>query len=357
MLLIPFSLRASDDSLVVRSPVQHGRLAVYLIELPESGQQHYLTLDAALRSGRVILHENNSQTLWIENCSDTDLFIQSGEIIKGGQQDRMLASDMIVAAHDTSRELHVYCVEQGRSTKRGVEPIETFSASPEIAPVPHLRQIAEHELTAKLLTPHLNGLTAPDPEQARLFSSLSALPEFHQVVDAAQEAIWKDVEIVQSGLTRSLRDSVTRNTSPTSLELTLEHPSLASERRQFEADLLQIVTDHPATCGSIYVFDGHIIGGDIYSSHSLFAALWPKLLRSLATQSLLVPTDAKSKPLPTTDDILNYLDASTHGNMAQQAVNERTMTEVTESQSCDRFATRDMKFQDTIHIALLPRSN
>lgn len=347
--------RASNDSLKVLGPFKHGRIAIYLIEAPQSQSHPYLTLDAALRTGSAIIHENNSQTLWIENRSDTDLFIQSASIIKGGQQDRMIASDMIVPTHDTSRDLRVYCVEKGRSTKRGTEPIETFSAAPEIAPLNHLRRVAQNELTGKLLDPHIAGLTAPDPEQAKLFASLQALPEFNRVDDAAQESIWKDVSTAQSGLTRALKDSITRNASPTSLELTLEHPSLAAERNRFEHDLMTVASANTQSIGAIFVIDGHIIGGDIYGSHQLFAAMWPKLLRSLITESLLTPpSEIKTKALPSTDDILNYLDASHHGKMAQQQVNERTMTEVSESETSYRFDTRDSKFQTVIHTALLP---
>jgi hypothetical protein len=355
LTVLASTARASDDSLKVRGPFQHGRLAVYLIEAPEPQSHPYLTLEAALRTGRAVIHENNSQTLWVENRSDTDLFIQSAEIIKGGQQDRMIASDLIVPAHDTSRVLRVYCVERGRSTKRGLEPIETFSASPELAPSTHLRRVAQYELTGKLLDPHFGGVTAPDPEQAKLFASLSALPEFNRVDDAAQESIWKDVGGLQSGLTHALNDSVTRNASPTSLELALEHPSLAIERRRFEQDLLPIASDNPHANGAICVMDGRIIGGDIYGSHTLFVAMWPKLLRSLATESLLAPLSNLTPDAPrSTDDILNYLDATDRGKMAQTQINERTTIEVTESETSYKFVTRDSKYQTVVHTALLP---
>jgi hypothetical protein len=355
LTVLASTARASDDSLKVLGPFKHGRLAVYLIEAPEPQSHPYLTLDAALRTGRAVIHENNSQTLWVENRSDTDLFIQSAEIIKGGQQDRMIASDLIVPAHDTSRELRVYCVERGRSTKRGLEPIETFSASPEIAPAIHLRRVAQYELTGKLLDPHFGGVTAPDPEQAKLFASLSALPEFNRADDAAQESIWKDVGGLQAGLTHALGDSVTRNASPTSLELALEHPSLAAQRKRFERDLLLTASSNPQTRGAICVMDGRIIGGDIYASHAMFAAIWPKLLRSLATESLLSPPNDSTPSAPhSTDDILNYLDATDHGKMAQIQVNERTTTEVTESETSYKFVTRDAKYQTMVHTALLP---
>ena len=133
-----------------------------------------------------VIHENNSQKLWIENRSDTDLFVQSSDLIKGGQQDRMVENDMIVPAHDTSLDLNVYCIEHGRSTKRGAEPVETFSASHWMAPLSHTRLVTQHALTEQLLTPHVGGLTAPDTNELNLLKSLESLPQPFGAVDAAQ---------------------------------------------------------------------------------------------------------------------------------------------------------------------------
>src|SRR5213079_28032 len=108
-LLFARNALAVDDSLVVRSPHSFDNLTIFLIAAPESVHHPYITLEQALKTGRAVIHENNSQTLWVENKSDSDLFIQSADIIKGGQQDRMIASDMVLPAHDTSRELNVYC--------------------------------------------------------------------------------------------------------------------------------------------------------------------------------------------------------------------------------------------------------
>ena len=153
----------------------------------------YLTLEEALRTGQAVIHENNSQKLWIENRSDTDLFVQSSDLIKGGQQDRMVENDMIVPAHDTSTDMNVYCIEHGRSTKRGSEPLETFSASHWMAPLSHTRLVTQHALTEQLLTPHVGGLTAPDTNELNLLKSLESLPQPFGAVDAAQESVWNDV--------------------------------------------------------------------------------------------------------------------------------------------------------------------
>jgi hypothetical protein len=154
---------AQTDSLMIHETFVYGNLSITLLTSPDQLHRNYLTLEQALSTHRAIIHENNSQTLWIENLSDSDLFIQSTDLIKGGQQDRMVANDMIVPARSESRDLHVFCIEQGRSTKRGDEPIETFSGSFEAAPMSHIRVVAKHDLTGMLLSPNLGWQTAPDP--------------------------------------------------------------------------------------------------------------------------------------------------------------------------------------------------
>ena len=346
--LLPIAALASNDSLVVGEPRTYGRLTVFPIESQNQSHHTYLTLEEALRTGRAIIHENNSQKLWIVNLSDTDLYIESTEILKGGQQDRMVESDMIIPAYDTDYTLHVYCVEKGRSTRRYDEPIETFSGSSELAPMHHMRVVARHELTAMLLTPHLGGLTAPDPDELKLMDALGTMPQFNVVTDAAQESIWHDVSQTQSALTNVLKDSVTRNESPTSLELALENTSLQEKRHDYEKRLGDLASDDKNSIGVIYALDGKIVGGDVYASHTLFASMWPKHLRAMATEAIALPSSHDPTPALTKDAILDFLTASTPGKTAKKQVNDRTLTEAIESQNAFIFTTRDAQFPEVV---------
>ena len=339
---------AADDSLIVRPHHELGHITIWMIDAPQTNTHPYLTLGEALRTHRAVIHENNSQRLWIENRSDTDLFLQSGDLIKGGQQDRMVASDMIVPAHDTSHDLNVYCIEHGRSTKRGAEPIETFSTSDWMAPLAHTRLVARHALTEQLLTPHVGGLTAPDATQLKLFQSLGDMPQPFGVADAAQESIWNDVQNVQAGLTASLKDSVTRNVSPSSLELALEHPALANREREYEDRLGDIAKEDTKSVGFAYAIDGIIAGAEQYGSHALFEALWPKLLRRITAEAI---TDEKNinegvKDILTVDAVQNFLFAPRSGKTAREVINERTIVEASHSDVATMFSTLDQKYSN-----------
>jgi hypothetical protein len=63
------------DSISLTEPVTFGGLTIWIVEAREQNHRPYLTLEEALRNHRAVIHENNSQKLWIENLSDTDLFI------------------------------------------------------------------------------------------------------------------------------------------------------------------------------------------------------------------------------------------------------------------------------------------
>jgi hypothetical protein len=336
---------ASGDSVSVRAPITFGPLTIWTLEAESTVQHPYLSLEAALQSGSAVIHENNSQKLWIENRSDTDLFLQSSDLIKGGQQDRMVENDMIVPAHHTSVDLNVYCIERGRSTKRGAEPIETFSASHWMAPLSHTRLVTQHDLTEQLLTPHVGGFTAPDTNELNLLKSLGSLPQPFGTVNAAQESVWNDVSNVQSELTTILKDSVTRNPSPTSLELTLENNSLADREHATEKKFEHLAEEDHRAVGFVYAINGHIVGAERYGSHALFEAMWPKLLRSIAAETIIEPgtTKESGNVLPSMDDAQQFLAPSTNGKSAREQVNERTLIEASKSDSSYRFETFDSK--------------
>jgi hypothetical protein len=63
-------------------------LTLFFIHGPDTLKGDYLTLQEAMRDKKVIVHETeNVNELAVENVSDKAVYIQSGEIVKGGKQD------------------------------------------------------------------------------------------------------------------------------------------------------------------------------------------------------------------------------------------------------------------------------
>src|SRR5262249_46535531 len=92
----------------------------------------FITLDAGLKSGQVRITEMGAHPqpgeesqgqaqsqaevnrLSLMNGSGKPLVLIAGEMLLGGQQDRIDASDRIVPSSQTPTQLAVFCVEPGR---------------------------------------------------------------------------------------------------------------------------------------------------------------------------------------------------------------------------------------------------
>lgn len=83
----------------------------------------FLTLKRGMRKGDIILKErgnymvDNINVLLIENKSNQNLHIKSGEIVIGGYQDRVFAKDTILPPSSTPYTVPVYCIEENRWSK------------------------------------------------------------------------------------------------------------------------------------------------------------------------------------------------------------------------------------------------
>ena len=87
-------------------PYTHANLTVFLLHAPDTlPDKTYLTLQEALEQKLVVVHETgNVSALAIENLSPTDeVYLQAGDIVKGGQQDRVLHAQSLSQAGSTHR--------------------------------------------------------------------------------------------------------------------------------------------------------------------------------------------------------------------------------------------------------------
>ena len=92
-------LPAVEAAQRVAEPLAHANLTVYFVHGPDAVPgARVMTLQEALERELAVVHETgNVNTLAVENRSpDTELFVQSGDIVKGGRQDRIAATDMLL---------------------------------------------------------------------------------------------------------------------------------------------------------------------------------------------------------------------------------------------------------------------
>src|SRR5437588_266271 len=73
----------------------------------------FITLDEGLKAGRVQVAEvggGSVNQLNVTNEDDKPLYLMGGEVVLGGQQDRLLGSDTIIPAKSKSVPVTVFCV-------------------------------------------------------------------------------------------------------------------------------------------------------------------------------------------------------------------------------------------------------
>ena len=89
---------AADD-IRVSGPIVHENLAVYLLHGSAADKAVPVTLQEALAKGSVRVDETGSvNELTVENLGSEEVFVQAGDIVKGGRQDRVPVGGSAAAA-------------------------------------------------------------------------------------------------------------------------------------------------------------------------------------------------------------------------------------------------------------------
>jgi ARG and Rhodanese-Phosphatase-superfamily-associated Protein domain len=287
----------------ISGPHTHDNLTVFLIHGPDTmkGKQ-VVTLHDALNRGQAVVHDTRTNTLMVENRSGSDLFIQSGDIVKGGTQDRTLQYDLLVPANSGQVPLQAFCVEVGRSFARGGEPVAIFGMATEQLPGKNLR-----------------------------------LANLHM---QSQEAVWEGVSRIQKDLEMSLGNPVQSAQSKTSLQLTLENQRLGQAVQNYLNDLSGILNGKKDVIGVVVAINGRIHSIDQYASADLFRNLWPKLLKAGAIEAL-AERNVPQADLPEIETVLAMLGDLDQAAGRQQTVNNRINMIRQENQQLARFDTCD----------------
>ena len=234
----------------ISGPYTHSNLAVFLLHGRDKlAGKKILTLDEALKQKRLVMYETeNVEKLEIENKSqDEYVYIQCGEIVKGGKQDRTLENDYIVPPHSGRLPIASFCVESGRWSARGGESALIFNA----------------------------GLNV------NLGRSRSVIQGLRY-----QAPVWKEVSRVQSKLRSNTGVALLSAKSPTSMQLTLEHKKLKEILKGYTDALSKVVEGKDDVVGFGLAVNGQVVSVDAYGTQALFAKLWPKMLNAGAQEAL-----------------------------------------------------------------------
>jgi hypothetical protein len=282
LCLIPFVGGAAKgetgDDYRVSDPVTHGNLAIYFVHGQSRPGPVPLTLAEALAKKTAEVREiGQVNELMIENKGGEEIFIQAGDIVKGGQQDRVLSVSLLLKPHSGPLSIASFCVEQGRWAARGSEDVAKFSS-------------ANASLPSRAAKLKLAG--APEPQAAG-----RAAPTAPASVASRQVEIWKSVSDIQNKLSNQLGVAVAAPNSRTSLQLALENGGLERAQTEYVKALEPLGEKEDDIVGYVFAINGKINSADIYPSNGLFRKMWPKLLRASITEAVGEHT-ATPQPAP-----------------------------------------------------------
>ena len=308
----------ADAGLQVSGPLVHDNLAIYLVHGTAAGGAVPLTLQEALAKGVVKVRETGSvNALTVENSGKDEVYVQAGDIVKGGQQDRVLSVDLLLPPRSGEVSIAAFCVEHGRWTARGNEDVRQFSSATSSMP--------SHEARIAMRA----AVTAAAPAADASASTMAYAGGAGAATGESQQEIWSTVRKTQDSLSRSLGLLLAAPASPSSLQLSLENEGLKQAQTAYIAALQGAGETGDDIVGYVFAINGKINSGDVYASNTLFRKMWSKLLAANVTEALSVKDAAGAAP-PSVKDVEAFLVAASSGPQAERAINASV-----------RLATRD----------------
>lgn len=302
-------------------PYQHENLTIFLVHgLDQADSRMFTPLDEAMARKVVIVHETNDvNELAIENVSTTEeVFVQAGDIVKGGRQDRVLSVDLILPAKSGEVSVSAFCVENGRWSQRGFESTGSFTSAVGMLPSKGLK------LAAK------------------------------QVV--SQQQVWDEVRVTQQKLSEGVNADVRSDLSETSLQLTQENKKVQAFGDAYINKLSSIVDSSNDVIGFAFAINNELNSADVYSSTALFKRFWPRLLKTAAIEAVAERIYNENTNQVSMTATGEFLTATERGAETVSDVTRRTRMLKRESERGVFFETRDMDHGGTwIHRSYLTK--
>jgi hypothetical protein len=312
--VLSLQIFAQSSGYRISAPVSYKNLSVFLIHgKDEIKSKNILTLQEAMEKGIFTVYETSDvNELAVENkSSQYEVFIQSGDIVKGGKQDRVLSITIIIPANSGRISIEAFCVESGRWQQRGKEQAGQFSSSNERIVTKDLKIAAN---------------------QAR-----------------SQDQVWKKVAEAQDKLSSNVGTSVNSAASGTSLQLSLENGKVVATADEYVNKLSGILDGKSDVIGYAFVINGKINSADIYASNFLFKKLWLKLLKASAIEAVAEMQSGRPAKLVKITDIQSFINDADHAKPQERTVNNRNKSVTRDSDENVVFEARDEKNKVVLH--------
>ena len=288
-------------------PYQHENLTIFLIHgRDQLGSRMFTPLEEAMKRKLVIVHETSEvDELAIENVSTAEeVFVQAGDIVKGGRQDRVLRVDVIVPAKSGKMPIDAFCVEHGRWSQRGLEKADHFSVSEGMIATKDLKLAARR--------------------------------------DASQARVWSEVNTAQAKLSAGVARDVRSDLSESSLQLALENEEVQESAAAYTNKLLPVTEGATDVIGFVFAINNKLNSADVYASNAMFKRFWPRLLKTAAIEAIAERAlNEKNEPVSIAGTG-EFLVAIERGAETLNEVTTRTHMLKREADKGLFFETRDM---------------
>ncbi|HEY1047699.1 MAG TPA: DUF6569 family protein [Bacteroidia bacterium] len=293
-------LKASDiikgkfiEELSIYKSFQYENLQIFILKSKTMlNHENFCCLKDALKAKKAIIREtSNVSKLSIDNLSNETIYINSGEIVRGGKQDRTIQNDYIIGPGSFNNVIESYCVEKGRWQQRGDEKSEIFETSENLLGSSELR-------------------TANS-------------------VNNDQNEVWKSVTDIQNNMSNGLRyytktyHDINGSIASSSLELSLNYGALKQVREKIRAELISKGLDFKGSNGIAVAINGEIVSIDLYNNESLFLQLSDKLLNAAIDESISKKNEVEYRTIEQID-IIHSIHAKTD-NENYKIVNPLTL--------------------------------
>ncbi|MCB1509712.1 MAG: hypothetical protein KDJ36_02325 [Hyphomicrobiaceae bacterium] len=306
----------------ISGPHAIDNLAVFFLHGRSQPGPVPLTLAEAMAAKVVTVFETGRvNQLVIQNTGDREVFVQAGDIVKGGRQDRVLAVSLVLAPKSAPMPIGVFCVEQGRWRKRGVESVRTFHSVGGVLP----SRAAKIAMLGNGQPRRPVNPTRNLPYQQRAGGVL--LRQHRSFEGGSQTRLWQSVGAMQDKLSRNLKVPVRSKTSSSSLPLSLETSELVKARRRLIDALKAKTAGASDIVGAVFVINGRIQSADAYPSNGLFGKLWPRLLAAAATEAIAEKHQVPRKLPPSSKDVRAFLLAAQSGERSVRKIDSGLIRE------------------------------
>ncbi|MEM1216236.1 MAG: DUF6569 family protein [Bacteroidota bacterium] len=188
-------------------------------------------------------------TLTVQNKTEAAIFLMAGDIVQGGNQDRVIGEDRVIAARSIE-DVPVFCVERGRWNYQGDQAL--------------------NESDKKVFA--FRGYYNVASRQVR-----------QSVASGSQQSVWQEV----SELTIQ-HDTQSSTSAYAGLEGNDEFVRQRTDYERFFADKLK---DNEDIIGFIALSGDQILGADVFGHPELLNKQFPALLSSYATDAISLGND------------------------------------------------------------------